>query len=284
MREIFRLGPDLALIQTVDFMLIVDDPFDFGAIAAANAFSDVYAMGQAADGAEPRRLAPRGTSLGRLGRDPEGCSRGRARGGRRSCRRTLGQGAGALLRPSRLTGTSTPAPRGRNSGRDRGDVLTRRPHSRGEPLAGGSRACHGDDAPAEVAVVHGREIGVSAGTDVTGFGLLGHLLEMAKGSRVVVDLDAWRVPTSSRRRWITRAPETSGGSARTGSTHRRPVRGGRGDHRPLLDLLYDPQTSGALDQRSGKSVRIGFRWRSPRAAFRKPLESAGSAAGRARSA
>ncbi len=71
---IYRLTDDLALVQTVDFFTpVVDDPYDFGRIAAANAFSDIYAMGGAAVDRAQHRLVPLGHAAARVsGADPAG--------------------------------------------------------------------------------------------------------------------------------------------------------------------------------------------------------------------
>ena len=85
---VVQIADDLAIVHTADFFTpIVDDPYDFGRIAATNALSDVYAMGGgAAERAQPRRLPARAARRGRADRDPARRVR-RAAGGRRAARR-----------------------------------------------------------------------------------------------------------------------------------------------------------------------------------------------------
>ena len=255
---VFRLGPDLALIQTVDFFTpIVDDPFDFGAIAAANAFSDVYAMG-----GKPR------TALNLVGW-PQGELPWDVLGEILKGAHEVVHEAGAVLAGGHsvkapelffglsVTGTVHPDRVVTNSGARPGDVLfLTKPIGTGilttalkkgnlsrEALALVTATMRRLNSAAAEAMV---EIGVSAGTDVTGFGLLGHLLEMAKGSRVVVDLDAWRVPILPEAMDHARAGDKPGGLGANRLYASPSVEGAAAIDPPLLDLLYDPQTSGGL--------------------------------------
>lgn len=207
---IFRLAPDLALVQTVDFFPpLVDDPFDFGRIAAANALSDVYAMG-----GEPL------TALNIVGFPDQELSSDVLveilRGGADAVGR-----AGALIVGGHsvrdaevkyglaVTGRVHPDRILTNAGARPGDrlILTK-------PLGSGvlTSAAKSGKMPVEqlseaVAVMTalnrpGRdaavEVGVHACTDVTGFGLVGHAFEMAEGSNVSIVLDAAAVPLMDR--------------------------------------------------------------------------------------
>jgi selenide,water dikinase len=203
---VVRLSDDIAVIQTVDFFMpIVDDPVDFGRIAAANSLSDVYAMG----GVPVTALAILGLPIAKLD-----ASVGAA----------ILEGAGAVCRLAGIqivgghsiddaepkfglsvTGRVHPDEIWRNSGGKAGDhlVLTK-------PLGSGTLTtaikkgvltavqernvveimCALNDTAASAA----RSVGVRAATDVTGFSLLGHGIEMAEGSGLGLDVDLSALP------------------------------------------------------------------------------------------
>jgi selenide,water dikinase len=196
---------DLALVQTVDFFTpIVDDPYDFGRIAAANALSDIYAMG--ADPLSALNLVA--FPLERLGADVLGEI---LRGGGDVVR-----AAGALLVGGHsiddpepkyglaITGVIDPARILTNAGGRAGDALVLT-----KPLGVGAistalKRGRGDGLlPVAVetmtalnaAAAHAaRAAGAHAMTDVTGFGLLGHLREMVRASSLAAEVDAAAVP------------------------------------------------------------------------------------------
>ncbi len=201
---VYRLRDDLALVQTVDFFTpIVDDPYDFGRIAAANALSDVYAM--AASPVSALNLVA--FSLERLGADvlAEILRGGAAVAADAGCailgghsiddaEPKYGLAVTGVVHPDRLLTN--------RSGRA-GDrlVLTK-------PLGAGAVSTaikRGIEAPLDEAVAvmtklnreaseAAQEAGASALTDVTGFGLLGHLHEMAEGSGLSAEVTAEVVP------------------------------------------------------------------------------------------
>jgi selenide,water dikinase len=203
---VFALSEDLALVQTVDFFTpIVDDPFDFGAIAAANALSDVYAMG----GEPLTALNLVAFPLERLGaavlrRILEG---GLAVAEEAGCAIVGGH---SIDDPEpkyglAVTGTVDPARMLTNADARAGDVLVlTKPLGMGALTTARKRGAAGE---AEVACAveamttlnarASREAlaaGAHAATDVTGFGLLGHLHNLGRESRLAAELRAASVP------------------------------------------------------------------------------------------
>jgi selenide,water dikinase len=201
---VYRLSDELAIVQTVDFFTpIVDDPYDFGRIAAANAISDIYAMGATPISA----LNLVAFSLESLGGEvlveilrggaAIAAEAGVAIIGGHSiddAEPKYGMAVTGVVHPDRLL---------TNAGARAGDVLVLT-----KPLGAGAVATaakRGLDAPlAEATRVMttlnrdaagaAREAGAHGLTDVTGFGLLGHLHEMAEASAVAAQLDASAVP------------------------------------------------------------------------------------------
>ena len=203
---VYRLTPDLALVQTVDYITpLVDDPYTFGQIAAANSLSDVYAMGGKPLLALNVVAFPTDTLpmevLGEIlrgGTDKVQEAEARVIGGHSIDDREpkYGLAVTGIVHPGRIL---------RNSTAQVGDrlVLTK-------PLGMGivSTAIKREMASAELiaravrvmttlnknAALAAMEVGVNACTDVTGFGLLGHLHEMTSGSGVGADIHFHRVP------------------------------------------------------------------------------------------
>lgn len=203
---VYRLSPDLALVQTVDFFTpIVDDPYDFGRIAAANSLSDVYAMGARPIVALNIATFPVETlALAHLGRILEGGAAIAAAAGVT----ILGGHTVKDLEPKyglAVTGTVDPARIVTNAGARPGDILLLT-----KPLGTGifSTALKRDaidaeriaDAVAWMVALNAHaghamvEAGAHAATDVTGYGLLGHGGEMARASGVRLRLRASAVP------------------------------------------------------------------------------------------
>jgi selenide,water dikinase len=201
---VYRVRDDLAIVQTVDFFTpIVDDPFDFGRIAAANALSDIYAMGATPVSA----LNLVAFSLRNLGEEPLlEILRGGAAVAADAGIAILGGHSIEDAEPKyglAVTGVVHPDEVIRNGGGRAGDALVLT-----KPLGAGAVSTaikRGLAAPlAEaVAVMTGlnrdaaaaaRTAGVHAMTDVTGFGLLGHLHELALASGVAATVQAAAVP------------------------------------------------------------------------------------------
>jgi selenide,water dikinase len=202
---VYRVRDDLALVQTVDFFTpIVDDPFDFGRIAAANALSDIYAMGATPISA----LNLVAFSIAELGSEVLAeILRGAAAVAAEAGVAIIGGHSIEDAEPKfglAVTGVVHPDEVLRNAGATPGDelVLTK-PLGAGAVSTAMKRGL--PDAPLAQAVAvmttlnrdgarAARAAGAHALTDVTGFGLLGHLHEMALASGVAAELDAAAVP------------------------------------------------------------------------------------------
>jgi len=254
---VYRLTDDLAIVQTVDFFPpVVDDPYTFGAIAAANAISDVYAMGGEAIMALniagfPEDLAP--DILARIFR---GGAEKVAEAG------AVVAGGHTLIDPEpkyglSVTGVINPREILSKAGAQPGDelVLTK-PIGTGVIL---TAARDGRDPQRHVVAAvesmlrlnrHAshlaREAGAHAMTDVTGFGLLGHAREMAARSDVRVVIRASQAPLLPGALGFARERIVPGGTARNIDGLAGHVDVAPGVDPALVTLLYDPQTSGGL--------------------------------------
>jgi len=255
---VYRLNDGQAVVATTDFFMpIVDDPFDFGRIAATNALADVYAMG----GRPLLALAIVGMPINTLSRET---IRGVLRGGETVCERAGIPIAGGHSIDSAepiyglaVTGVIDPKKVKRNSSARSADVLIL-----GKPLGIGIFAAAFkkgvlDDAGYRALIdtttqlnLPGMELsslaGVHAMTDVTGFGLLGHLLEMCRGSGLCAKIRAPDLPLLPGLMTLARAGIATGASARNWQFCAPAV-----ELPPHLDpalqaVLTDPQTSGGL--------------------------------------
>jgi selenide,water dikinase len=202
---VYKLRDDLAIVQTVDFFTpIVDDPFDFGRIAAANALSDVYAMGATPVSA----LNLVAFSLAELG---DGVLREILRGGGAvAAEAGVAVLGGHSIEDSEpkygmaVTGVVVPGEVITNAGGRPVDALVlTKPLGAGAVSTAVKRGLAGAPLAEAVAVMTmlnrdaaaaAREAGVHAMTDVTGFGLLGHLRELALASGVAAEVEAAAVP------------------------------------------------------------------------------------------
>lgn len=269
----FRIDERTTLVQTVDFFTpVVDDPEDFGAIAAANALSDVYAMGgrpltALSIAAFPerdfplewgalifrggqRKLAEAGCVLlgGHTVRDPE---------------IKFGYAVTGLADPGRLL---------TNAAGRAGDLLVLT-----KPLGTGviATALKAGQAPAEVVAAATGSMktlnrdaahaalrhGVRAATDVTGFGLAGHAASIARESRLCLEFDLASIPLLPGARDL--APRFQPAGLRSNRRRFEPdLDDGAAADEVLRALLYDPQTSGGLlllvgaDQAAGLLAEI----------------------------
>ena len=257
---VYRLGDDRALVQTVDFFTpVVDDPFAYGRIAAANALSDIYAMG----GRPLTALAIAGF--------PKDADRAILSDIFRGGLHTLGEAGVALLGGHTVqdqeikfgyavTGEVDPRRIWTNAGARPGDqLILTKPIGTGviaTAIKFGRTTAPVSDAAIASMVQLNRAAAdvlsalpdgaVHACTDITGFGLVGHASEMAVASGCVLEIDVDAVPLLAGALDLVDANTPGGG--RTNQSHfGRDVEAGQAtaDAR-RVQLLYDPQTSGGL--------------------------------------
>jgi selenide,water dikinase len=256
---VYLLNDQQALIATTDFFMpVVDDPFDFGRIAATNAISDVYAMG----GTPIFALALVGMPISVLSTDTIGQI---LAGGQSVC-----QAAGIPIAGGHsidsvepiyglvVLGLAHPSRIKRNASAQAGDVLVL-----GKPLGVGilSAALKKEQLSTQgyaqmIATTTrlntpGPELaaidGVHAMTDVTGFGLAGHALELARGAGVDVHIDWSQVPLLEGVRELAQQGHITGASARNWSGYSEDVQLPTSGFDAIDQaLLSDPQTSGGL--------------------------------------
>jgi selenide,water dikinase len=255
---VYRLREDLAMVQTLDFFTpIVDDPFDYGRIAALNSINDVWAMGGTPITAMAITCFPK-------------------KGVDFSILQEIMRGGLSVLTENRValvgghsvdneqimfgysvTGVIDPNHVATNSGARAGDVIIlTKPIGTGVISSGIKRAKASPEVVAEsvaTMMTPGKyaaeaiaKFDVKAATDVTGFALLGHAWEVACASNVTIEIDAARVPL------INGALELAAAGMLTGAdkTNREYV-GQDVEMAPDLDpnlvkLFYDPQTAGGL--------------------------------------
>ena len=250
-----RLNDDHVILSTTDFFMpIVDDPYDFGRIAATNAISDIYAMG----GTPVMAIAILGWPVSRL---PAEVANRVVQGGRDVCE-ALGfpLAGGHSIDASEpifglaVTGTANPAHLKRNdSARDGDGLILTKPLGIGILTTAEKQnklqASHVGLAaqvmcqPNDVGTVLATMEDVNALTDVTGFGLAGHLLEMCEGAGLSATLSLTHLPQLPGLSDYIEAGCVPGGSHRNFDAY--------GQHLPAMHettraLLCDPQTSGGL--------------------------------------
>ena len=255
---VYRLNDEQAIIATTDFFMpIVDDPYDFGRIAATNALSDVYAMG----GKPILALALVGMPINVL---PHDVIAAVLRGGEDVCTQAgipvagghsidsvepiYGLAALGMVHPQRIK---------RNASARAGDVLVL-----GKPLGVGVLSAalkknQLDDAGYREMIANTTKLnrpgtdlaalpGVHALTDVTGFGLLGHTLELARGAGLSAHLRYADLPWLTGVEAFADAGVITGASGRNWASYGESVGLSAGLPERARALLTDPQTSGGL--------------------------------------
>ena len=250
---VYKLTPECALVQTVDFFTpIVDDPYTFGAIAAANALSDVYAMGGKPMTALSILAWPASGDLDDLAQIVKGGAE------------KIHEAGAALLGGHSITdnevkfgyavtGTIHPERIKTNAGARPGDalVLTKRIGTGviATALKRGNAKEPDVQAAIESMLVLNRaacdamlSFDVHGCTDVTGFGLIGHAYEMAMASRVTIEIDSRAVQFLPGAVEYARQGAISGGLKNNREFASSCVEG----QSEVDELLYDPQTSGGL--------------------------------------
>ncbi|MBN1888981.1 MAG: selenide, water dikinase SelD [Thermoflexales bacterium] len=254
---IYKINDEVAVIQTLDFFTpVVDEPYDYGAIAAANAMSDVYAMGGEVVLALnicgfPPKLPPE--MIGEILRG--GAEKVREAGGVLAGGHTIddnepkyGLAVMGLIHPGQVRTKAAARP---------GDVLVLT-----KPLGVGiiTTAAKGDMAePAHVAAAVEsmkrlnrqaaqiiQQVGVNACTDITGFALLGHASEMAQKSGVQLRFYVDRLPFLNGARQYADQWLFPGGACRNQQCYQRHVNFAAGIPEEMQQLLFTPETSGGL--------------------------------------
>jgi selenide,water dikinase len=252
---VYRISAEQAVVSTTDFFMpIVDDPVDFGAIAAVNAISDVYAMG----GRPIMAISILGWPVGKLDAGLAGLV---VEGARQSCARAgivlagghsidapepiFGLAVTGLVHPDRV--------RSNDRARDGDELYLTKPLGVGILTTAEKR---GILAPQDrttardlmlrlndIGAVLGEVEAVGALTDVTGFGLLGHLIELCEASGLGAEIDFASVPKVPRLERYIAQKSIPGGTDRNFASYGQKVG-------PITDeqkaLLCDPQTSGGL--------------------------------------
>ncbi len=255
---VYKLNDEQALIATTDFFMpIVDDPFDFGRIAATNAISDVYAMG----GTPIMALALVGMPINKLPIDVIGKI---IKGGESICAEAGIPIAGGHTIDSVepiyglvVLGLVHPSKVKRNADAKAGDLLVL-----GKPLGVGvlsaalKKGVLGEEG--YKAMIDnttklnkpGKALselpGVHALTDVTGFGLLGHLLELARGAKLTAKLNMSQIPLLPGVEKLAHDGFFTGASGRNWDAYGKDVLLSPNISQPQHTLLTDPQTSGGL--------------------------------------
>ncbi len=255
---VYQLNDEQALIATTDFFMpIVDDPFDFGRIAATNAISDVYAMG----GTPIMALALVGMPINKLPVETIGLI---LKGGETICAQAGIPIAGGHTIDSVepiyglvVLGLVHPSQVKRNAGARAGDKLVL-----GKPIGVGILSAalkkNALDADGYASLIDnttklntpGKKLalldGVHALTDVTGFGLLGHTLELARGAKLQARITMSEVPLLPQVQQLAQNGNITGASGRNWQGYGAQV--ALADSLSAIDkaILTDPQTAGPL--------------------------------------
>lgn len=255
---VFRISENLAMVQTVDFFTpIVDDPYDFGQIAAANSLSDIYAMG-----GTPR------TALNILGYptavvDTQTVARIILGGYEKAREAGVAILGGHSVKDPELkyglavTGFVSPGEILRNSTAQAGDALALT-----KPIGSGilTTALKNERLPEDILRIVAASMkqlnkaaseatkrhGAHACTDVTGYGLMGHLYEITEGSGLSARIESTRVPRFPSALEFARNGNIPGGLKENRAFLTPHIRIAPGIDEAMANLIHDPQTSGGL--------------------------------------
>ncbi len=255
---VYRLRDDLAIVQTVDFFTpIVDDPYDYGRIAALNSINDVWAMA----GTPLTALAI--TCFPKKGVDPAILGE-IMRGGMETLNKygvTLIGGHSVdnqqIMFGYSVTGVIDPTRIATNAGARAGDmIILTKAIGTGVISTGikfGKASPETVAASVETMLTPGkyaaeamREFGVKGATDVTGFALLGHAWEMAKASNVTIEIDSGAVPVLEGALELAAAGMITSGDKTNREYVGEDIEIGESVNKDLVKLLFDPQTAGGM--------------------------------------
>jgi selenide,water dikinase len=255
---VYRLRDDLALVQTLDFFTpIVDDPFDYGRIAALNSINDVWAMGGTPVTAMAITCFPKkGVDFSILGEIMRGGlsiltqNRVALVGGHSVDNEQImfGYSVTGVIDPNRVA---------TNAGARSGDVIIlTKPIGTGVISTGIKWAKAAPEiveesiatmlTPGKYAAEAIAKFDVKAATDVTGFALLGHTWEMACASNVTIEIDSARVPLINGALELARAGMLTSGDKTNREYVGKDIEVSSAVDSDLLKLFYDPQTAGGL--------------------------------------
>jgi len=255
---VYRLRDDLALVQTLDFFTpIVDDPFDYGRIAALNSINDVWAMAGTPITAMAITCFPKkGLDFAILGEI--------MRGGLSVLTENKVALVGGhsvdneqIMFGYSVTGVIDPNKVATNAGARPGDlIILTKPIgtgviSTGIKLAKASASVVEESiatmlTPGKYAAEAMREFDVKGATDVTGFALLGHSWEMARASNVTIEIDSARVPLINGALDLAAAGVITGADRTNREYVGAEVEVASTVDPNLMKLFYDPQTAGGL--------------------------------------
>ncbi len=254
---VYRLTDDLAVVQTVDFFApVVDDAYDYGAIAAANAMSDIYAMGGAVRFALNVAAWPENLSAELLARVFQGGTDAMASVGAviagghtiRDAEPKYGLSVTGVVHPDRIITKAAAIP---------GDVLVlTKPLGTGT-ITTAAKNLRADVAHLAAAIASMKRLnnvasrlavaaGVRAGTDITGFGLLGHADEIATKSGVAITFDSTALPWLDGARQYAMQGIRTGGSARNRDYFAAHVTFADAVDDSTRQTLWESETSGGL--------------------------------------
>lgn len=255
---VYRISEDLALVQTVDFFTpVVDDPYDYGQIAAANSLSDIYAMGGAPRTALNILGFPQGTvdkkavSQILLGGYEKAREAGVAILGGHSVKDPelkFGMAVTGFISPKEILRNSTARP---------GDALVLT-----KPLGTGilTTALKSEKLPDDLLRIITEAMkqlnkaaseamkrhSAHACTDITGYGLLGHLFEMANGSGLSAKADAGKIPLFPGVIEFAKGGNIPGGLKENRAFLKPHLKIAKDIDEAIVNIVHDPQTSGGL--------------------------------------